>query len=358
MIRVCEPYLNGNELKYIEDCLKTNWISSQGKYVEEFEKGFAKYCECKHGVATTSGTTALHLALATLGIKKGDEVIIPTFTNVATMFAAMYCGAKPVLVDCEPDTYCIDVNKIEEKITKKTKCILPVHIYGHPCDMEPIIGLSLKYGLYIVEDAAEAHGAEYKGIKVGSLSHVGCFSFYSNKIITTGEGGMIVTLNEEIANRARLLKDLAHIHSKGYYHQEVGFNYRMTNTQAAIGLAQLENIDKYIMLRRNHAGLYSHHLEDIPGIRLPKEKEWAKNVYWMYGILVDNRDELMERLKDKGIETRPFFIPMHQQPFIKDNGSYPVADKVSNHGLYLPSGSNLSVEDIEYICDCIKEISK
>ena len=358
MIPVCEPYLRGNELLYIEDCLRTNWISSKGKYIQEFEEKFAAYCGCKYGVTTTSGTTALHLALATLNIGKGDEVIIPTFTNVATMFATMYTGAKPVLVDCDPLTFCIDANRIEEKITDETRCILPVHIYGHPCDMEPILELSMKYNLYVVEDAAEAHGAEYKGKKVGGLSHIGCFSFYANKIITTGEGGMLVTNNAELADRARLLKDLAHIHAKGFWHQEVGFNYRMTNMQAAIGLAQLEKIDDYIEKRRSIATLYNELLEDVNGIDLPIEKEWAKNVYWMYAIQTRNREELAIRLLEKGIETRPFFIPMHQQPMISDNGSYPIANEISKRGLYLPSGTGLPVKDIMYVCDSIKEIMK
>lgn len=368
MIPVCTPFIGEKELEYVVDCIKTNWISSKGKYVEEFEEKFAKYCGCKYGISTTSGTTALHLALASLGIKKGDEVIIPSFTMIATGFAVIYCGATPVLVDAEPETWNMNVEKIEEKITTKTKAIMPVHIYGHPCDMDPIMEVAQKYNLWVIEDAAEAHGAEYKGKKVGSIGHVGCFSFYANKIITTGEGGMVVTNDEKIAERARLLKDLAHSKERRFLHTDLGFNYRMTNIQASIGLAQLEKIDELIERRRSHAHLYNSLLKDVKGVSLPPEKKWAKNVYWMYSILIQDefgmsRDELMEKLKEKGIETRTFFIPLHQQPaFRKMNlfqgENYPIAEELSQKGLYLPSGSGLTTDQIEYVCRAIKQASK
>ena len=243
MIPVCVPFIGEEELKNVTDCVKTNWISSKGKYVEEFEKKFANYCGCKYGIATTNGTTALHLALVSLGVGKGDEVIIPSFTMIATMFAIIYCGAKPVLVDAERETWNIDVDKIEEKVTNKTKVIMPVHIYGHPCDMDVILKVAKKHNLYVVEDAAEAHGADYKGKKAGGIGNIGCFSFYANKIITTGEGGMVVTNDKEIAERAKSLKDLAFPKGKRIYlHSRVGYNYRMKNIHAAIWLAKFEKI--------------------------------------------------------------------------------------------------------------------
>lgn len=368
LIPVCEPLLGGKELEYVTDCLKTNWISSKGKYIGEFEQKFADYCGCKYGISTTNGTTALHLALASLEIGPGDEVIVPTFTMIATVFAIVYTGATPVLVDAEPETWNIDTTKIEERMTPRTKAIMPVHIYGHPCDMDPIMEIAERHNLYVIEDAAEAHGAEYKGRKTGGIGHVNCFSFYANKIITTGEGGMVVTNDEKIAEKARRLKDLAHSSGKRFLHTDIAFNYRMTNIQAAIGLAQFEEIDKFVEMRRAHAHLYNSLLKDIEGIRLPPEKEWAKNIYWMYSILIEDefdmsRDELMEKLMEKGIETRTFFIPVHQQPaFQKMNlfqgESYPVAEELSRKGLYLPSGSGLTTEQIEYICRTIKQIRK
>jgi len=369
MIPVCIPFIGEKELEYVVDCIKTNWISSKGKYVEEFEQRFAEYCGCKYGISTTSGTTALHLALASLGIGKGNEVIVPAFTMISSVFAVVYCGAKPVLVDAESETWNMDVNMIEEKITDRTKVIMPVHIYGHPCDMDPILEISEEHDLYVVEDAAEAHGAEYKGKKTGGIGDVGCFSFYGNKIITTGEGGMVVTNDKEVAERAMALKDLAFSKKRRFLHTDLGFNYRMTNIQAAIGLAQLEKIEELAERRRRNAHLYNNSLRNVKGIKLPIEKEWAKNVYWMYSIVVEedfgiSRDELMEKLKAKGIETRTFFIPMHQQPVFQEEmclfkgESYHVAEKLSKEGMYLPSSSGLKEDEINFICDAIKEMVK
>jgi len=366
MIPVCEPLLSSKELEYVADCLKTNWISSLGKYINEFEQRFAEYCGVKYGVSTTSGTTALHLALASLDIGKGDEIIVPAFTMVAPIFAILYTGARPVLVDCELETWNIDVAEIEKKITRNTRAILPVHIYGHPCDMDPILEIARKYNLYMIEDAAEAHGAEYKGKKVGGIGDVGCFSFYANKIITTGEGGMIVTNREEIAERARRLKDQAYSKERRFLHTDLGFNYRMTNIQAAIGLAQLERIDELVERRRKNARFYSHLLKEVEGVTLPPEKEWARNVYWMYGILIEDefgmsRDELAAKLKQNGVDTRTFFIPMHQQPAFKKLGlfegeSFPVSEELSRKGMYLPSGSGLREEEIEHVYNTLKKI--
>lgn len=368
MIPVCEPTLIGNEAKYVKDCLDTNWISSNGKYIEEFEDAFSKFCNTKYGVSCCNGTAALHLALKALGIGKGDEVIIPTFTMIATCNSVIYSGAKPVLVDSEAETWNIDHNKIEEKINKNTKAIMPVHIYGHPVDMDAIKKIAEKYHLDVIEDAAEGHGAEYKGKKIGSLSDVAAFSFYANKIITTGEGGMIVTNNEKIAEKAKSLRNHA-FGKPRFIHTEVGFNYRMTNIQAAIGLAQTENADKLVEARIRNAATYNKLLKNIKGLTLPPKKEWAKNVYWMYGVLIEddfglNMEEVREELMKSGVDTRAFFIPMHKQPaFIKEDelfpnihGSYPVSEQLSNKGLYLPSSSSLTEAQIREICEIIKSI--
>ncbi len=363
-IPICTPTLRGKEWKYLKECIDTNWISSKGKFINEFEKKFASYIGMKYGVTTTSGTTAIHLALASLGIKKGDEIIIPAFTMIGSVYPIIYCGATPVLVDSELETWNINVSKIEEKITRNTKAIMVVHIYGHPCDMDPIMGTAKKYNLFVIEDAAEAHGAEYKRKKVGSFGDISCFSFYANKIISTGEGGMLLTNDKKIYEKAKTLKDMAFIKERRFLHYEVGYNYRMTNMQAAIGLAQFERIDEYIEARRKNAKLYNNLLKDIEGITLPPEKKWAKNVYWMYSILINRdkfgmtRDELMKKLAEKGIETRPFFIPMHHQPVFRNMGlfngeNYPIAEKLSNEGLNLPSSSSLTKKEIENICDII-----
>jgi perosamine synthetase len=360
--------LKGKELEYLKGCIDTNWISSRGAYVEEFEKKFSEYCNCKYGITTTNGTSSIHLALASIGLKKDEEVIVPAFTMISSIFPIIYCGAKPVLVDCEPRTLTIDVNQIEENISEKTKAIMPVHIYGHPCDMDPILKIAKKHGLFVIEDAAEAHGAEYKGKKTGGLGDIGCFSFYANKIITCGEGGMMVTNNYVVAKNGVSLKDLSFEGEKGrvYLHSEVGFNYRLTNLQAAVGLAQFEHIDEFVEMRRRNAEIYGEFLKNIPGLRLPLEEEWAKNVFWMYSILVDpefgvNRDELIEELAKKGVETRPFFIPMNDQPVFKsmhlfEGEQYPVAESLSRKGLYLPSSSGLKREEIEYVCELITNI--
>lgn len=368
MIPVCEPTLKGNELKYVTDCIKTNWISSSGKYIKEFEEKFSDFCNVKYGVACSNGTTALHLALEVLGIGKGDEVIIPTFTMIATANAVIYAGAKPVLVDAEEETWNIDTDLIERKITKKTKAIMPVHIYGHPCDMNAINEIARKHNLKVIEDAAESHGAEYKGRRTGGLSDVASFSFYANKIITTGEGGMLVTNDRKTAERARLLRNHAFSEQR-FLHKELGFNYRMTNIQAAIGLAQMEYADELVNSRIKNAILYSSLLKKVKGITLPPKKDWAKNVYWMYAILIEKefgfgKEQVMANLLEKGVETRSFFYPMHKQPVYKKkdsrfpdtNGKYPVSEELFKKGLYLPSGSSLTKEQIKEVVEGIVEI--
>jgi perosamine synthetase len=368
MIPVCEPLLGGNEEKYVLDCLKSNWISSGGSYLKKFEEGFAEYCGVKHGIAVCNGTVALHLAYAALGIRPDDEVIMPTLTISSTVFATMYCGAKPVFVDVEADTWNMNPAQLEKKITKKTKAIVPVHMYGHPCDMDSIMSIARRHRIAVIEDAAEAHGAQYKDKMVGSFGKLSCFSFYSNKIITCGEGGMVLTNDDKLAAKCRAMKNLSFLPEKRFWHKDIGFNYRMTNIQAAIGLAQLEQIDEMITRRRYNASLYNQALSGIGGLVLPTERPDVRNVYWMYGIIVDksfgiSRDVLMKKLSDKGIETRTFFIPMHNQPVLKkrgiaDKGKYPISKRLGRDGFYLPSGSGLRPKDIEYITDVLKAIKK
>lgn len=364
IIPVCEPTLGGNELKYVTQAVETNWISSAGSFIRDFEARFAEICGVKYGIACANGTVAMHLAMATLGLEPEDEVIIPTFTMIATANAITYCGAKPVLVDMEPDYWQMDLNHVEAKITPRTKAIVPVHIYGHPTDMEPLRTLAAQHGIFVIEDAAESHGAEYKGRRTGGLGDAAGFSFYGNKIITTGEGGMVTTDNREIAQLAWNLRDHAFSHERHFWHKFVGFNYRMTNLQAAVGLAQVEQLEGFVAARRRNAAEYNCRLNGIPGIRTPSEAPWAKNVYWMYGILVDeraygmNRDQLRKVLADSGIETRTFFIPMHCQPVYwqqYQGERYPVAEDLCKRGFYLPSASSLTLEEIEYITGVIRD---
>ena len=366
-IPVSIPFLGEEEIKFVSEAVLNGEISGTfGKFLPKFEKEFADYCGCQYGVATSSGTTALHLAFAALGIGKGDEVLVATFTNMATFFAVHYQGAIPIPIDIESDTLNINPLLIEEKITKRTKAIIVVHIYGHPVDMDPIIEIAKKHKLFVIEDAAEAHGALYKNKKVGSLSDIACFSFYANKIITTGEGGMVVTNNKELADKARLLGSLAYGDKDGRFrHKTIGFNYRMSNVLAALGCAQLEKIEKIIDLKREIAAFYNANLLGVAEIQLPIEKSYAKNVYWMYHVILKGKAEnkrkiIMSELKEIGIETRESFIPYNlQSKEITDDvneNSCPVANYVGYNGLYLPSGPVLKNEQIEHICRSLKNI--
>lgn len=363
MIPIAEPCLGKKELDNAVQALESGWISSKGEFIEKFEQEFAKYCGRKYGVATSSGTTALHLALTALGIKKGDEVIVPDLSFIATANTVIYCNAKPVFIDSHPEYWCIDPNKIEEKITSKTKAIILVHLYGHPCNMDAIMNIAKHHDLYVIEDVAEAHGAEYKGKKVGSFGDISCFSFYGNKIITTGEGGMCLTNNEELAEKMRILRSHGMDPKKRYWHNLIGFNYRMTNIQAAIGLAQLVKINQFIEKKRQIADWYKKglkYLADQGMITLHPEMPWAKCVYWMYSILVEdkfriNRDELIRFLEERGIETRPFFYPMHVLPPYKTyDDTLNLSKSISLKGLNLPSSITLEKSEIDYIVDTVK----
>lgn len=359
-IPVSEPVLSGNEKRYVMDCIDSNWISSLGKYVERFEKNFAEFCGCKCGVAVANGTVALQLALTALGVKEG-EVIVPSLTFVATANAVKYVGARPVFADSERETWCISPKDVKKKVTEKTKAIIPVHLYGHPADMDTINEIAKQHNLFVIEDAAEAHGALYKGRHVGSLGDVSCFSFYGNKIITTGEGGMCVTDNKELADEMRFLKDHSMDPKKRYWHPKIGFNFRMTNIQAAIGVAQLEQIDKFIKKREEHERLYRGLLKDIKGISFQPKTGWASPVYWMHSVLIEkefgvSRDDVMKKLRAAGIDSRPFFYPNHVLPPYDTKEKLPVAEEIAAKGINLPSSVKLSEEDIKRICNEIKRL--
>ncbi len=362
-IPVCEPTLQGKELEYITDAVKSGWISSAGKYILDFEDKFSTYCGTKYGVSCANGTLAIHLALLAIGIKEGDEVILPSFTMIGSCNPIVQIGAIPVFIDSELKTWNMDPALIEEKITPKTKAIMVVHIYGHPVDMDSVLKIARKHNLIVIEDAAEAHGAEYKGKRAGSLGDIACFSFYANKIITTGEGGMVVTNNKNWMERAKKLRN--HFFDEPrFLHKEVGYNYRLTNPQAAMGLAQLERIEELVNARRRNAQLYNSLLKEVPGIILPTEESWAKNVYWMYGVVVDkpfpiSMPRLRVELEKRGIETRTFFIGMHKQPayaHLKVQGDFSNTEYLERNGFYLPSSSHLTEREIEYIANTIKQI--
>jgi perosamine synthetase len=361
---VAETRLVGNERKYLNDCIDSNWISSKGPFVRQFETEFARQAGCEFGIACANGTVALHLVLAALGIGPGDEVIVPAFTMIATANAVRYTGATIKLVDAEPEYLNVDVDLIEAAITPATKAIIVVHTYGHPAGMTRICELARKHNLELIEDAAEAHGAEYLDKRVGGFGRAGTFSFYANKIITTGEGGMVTTNDHEFANLAMRLRDHAFHPQRHFWHEYVGFNYRMTNMQAALGLAQTERIDQIVRARRQLADWYTSGLESVSGLQLPLEGAGAKSVYWMYGIRVHpafgcTRDELRLQLAQRGIETRSFFIPIHLQPVYFDTfrgARFAVAENLCQTGLYLPTHEKLLRRDAVWICDQIENI--
>jgi len=363
MIPVAEPDLRGNELKYVTECVETEWVSSLGKYVTAFEERMAAECSRRYGVSVCNGTAALHLALVVLGIGPGDEVIVPSLTFVATANAVAYTGAAPVFVDSEPTYWQMDPAALEALITPRTRAIIPVDLYGHPADMDAIHEIAQRHELYVIEDAAEAHGAAYKGRPCGSFGDLSCFSFYGNKVITTGEGGMVLMDNAEWYERARFLRDHAMSKTQRYYHPEIGYNYRLTNIQAALGLAQLERLDHFVERKRRNAAFYAERLAEVPGITGAPEAEWARNVYWMYSILVQDaygrsRDELMAALKERGVDTRPFFCAIHTMSSHPRDLSLPVAEDLSARGINLPSSTKLTEEQIAYICRQIHDLAR
>jgi perosamine synthetase len=375
MIPVNEPLIGEKEIEYVLDCLHTGWISSSGKYLDSFEQAWASYCGMRYGIAVSNGTTALQIAVACLGLQPDDEVIMPTFTIISCAQAVIYNGGIPVLVDSELRTWCMDISQLEAKITPHTRAIMPVHIYGHPVDMDPIISLAKQHGLLIIEDAAEAHGAEYlsgrdasNGVwcRCGSLGDISVFSFYANKLVTTGEGGMVLTDDSRIADHARSLRNLCFRRERRFYHTELGHNFRLTNLQAAIGLAQIERMPETILKKRWIGETYTRRLKHISSLQLPVEETWARQVYWMYGLVLDdstglNAVEFARLLLAEGIETRPFFLGMHEQPVFMNMGlfkgeKYPVAERIARQGLYLPSGLTLTEAQLDQVCQTVEKI--
>jgi perosamine synthetase len=362
-IPVAAPVFAGREKEYVADCMESGWISSSGKYVELFEAGFAEFCGVRHAIACCNGTVALHLALLALGVEEGDEVIVPTLTFVATANAVTYCGARPVFVDCEPKTWNLDPSLVEEKITPRTKGIMAVHLYGHPAEMDALRDIARRRGLFVLEDAAEAHGALYKGRRAGSLGDIAAFSFYGNKILTAGEGGMVVTDDDALAARARLLRGQGMDPERRYWFPVVGYNYRMTNLTAAIGLAQLEQSEWHLRRRQEVAVTYQRLLRGVAHVRWQAKCEWATNVFWMFTVILGDearisRDELMARLEGYGVETRPVFYPVHSLPPYRDASrgeEFPVAERLAARGLSLPTWAGLSPEDMEYVCEVLRE---
>jgi perosamine synthetase len=367
-IPVNEPVLGTSELAYVREAVETGWISSDGRFVGEFERAFAAFCGRRHGVAVCNGSAALEVATAAVNLQPGDEVILPTFTIIACAAAIIERGAIPVLVDSEPDTWNMDTHQIADRITPRTRAIMPVHIYGHPVDMDPLLELAGAHHLMVIEDAAEVHGAEYRGRRCGSLGDVSTFSFYANKIITTGEGGMLVTDDDALAERCRLHRNLCFQGPRRFVHQELGRNFRMTNLQAAVGVAQMERIEQSIAKKRWIGQSYTEHLQGIPGLLLPIERPWAKHVYWVYGLVLDDTvpfdaTEFARRLAARGVQTRPFFWPMHEQPVFRQMGlflneRYPVAERLARRGLYLPSGMALTESQLGHVCDAVRAVLK
>ncbi len=366
-IPVNEPLLEGNEEKYLVECIRSGWISSEGPFVKEFENKFSRQVNRMHGIAVSNGTAALDIAIEALGIGPGDEVIVPTFTIISCIGQIIRSGAKPILVDSDPDTWNMDVRQVESKISSHTKAIMIVHIYGLPVDIDPLLELAKQYNLKVIEDAAEAHGQTYKGKSCGSFGDISTFSFYPNKHVTTGEGGMTVTNDDDLAEHCRSLRNLCFQPEKRFVHERLGWNYRMTNIQAALGIAQLEQLSKFTTIKRQMGKKYAEQLGDIDTLQLPlPSTSYADNIYWVFGLVLEessacDAEMAMKQLAAKKVGTRPFFCPMHQQPVLNKMGlfrgeSYPVADRLYKQGFYIPSGMALTDEQIYRTCTAIREI--
>jgi perosamine synthetase len=365
MIPVSEPLLDERARAHVAEAMSSGWVSSEGPFIAEFERRWAGYCGVEHGISVCNGTAALQLAMEALQLPAGSEVILPSFTIISCVLAVLRAGCSPVLVDCEPDTWCLDVAEVADKITPRTRAIMPVHIYGHMADMVGLMELAGAHGLAVVEDAAEAHGAECHDRRAGGIGRLGCFSFYANKIVTTGEGGMVVTDDSKLAERTRSLRNLCFQRDRRFWHGGLGHNFRMTNVQAAIGLAQVEQIETHVARKRRMAAMYNERLGDVACLALPVERLGFKNVYWMYGIVLHENipfdaSELAARLGTLGIDTRPFFVGMHEQPALRERGlfageRYPTTERLSRRGLYLPSGLTLNEGQIETVCTAVRE---
>lgn len=368
-IPVNEPLLNGNEKKYLCECIDTGWISSEGPFVKEFEQKMSATVDRKYGVAVSNGTAALEVAVQALGIGESDEVIMPAFTIISCAMSVTKVGAIPVLVDSDLYTWNMNIQEIEAKITPKTKAIMMVHLYGLPVEADKVLTLAKKYNLKVIEDAAEMHGQTYNGRPCGSFGDISIFSFYPNKHITTGEGGMVVTDDEQLAERCRMLRNLCFKKDVRYIHDEISDNYRFTNLQAAVGLAQLERLDEFIIKKREMGRYYTEHLKDVKGLILPIERtNYADNIYWVYGLVLekdvpaDNR-LIQKLLAEEGIGSRVFFWCMHEQPVYQrqrlfENQKYPNAEYLARKGFYIPSGLALTEEQMEQVVDGVKNVMK
>jgi len=367
MIPVNEPLLDGNEKKYLAECIDTGWISSEGPFVGKFEARMATAVARRHGIAVCNGTAALETAVAALGLPPGAEVIMPTFTIVSCVAALVRRGCIPVLVDSDPFTWNMDVGQIEARITSRTEAIMVVHTYGLPVDMDPVLDLAKRYGLKIIEDAAEMHGQTYKGRPCGSFGDLSVFSFYPNKHITTGEGGMVLTDDDVLAERCRALRNLCFQSKKRFLHEELGYNFRMTNLQAAVGVAQLERLAEFVARKRRMGRFYTERLKSVEGLELmPAQMPYADNIYWVYGVLLKDEvpfdaEEAMRRLGGTGIGTRPFFWPMHEQPVFRDMGlfvneRYPVAERLARRGFYIPSGMALTPGRMAVVGEAVRNM--
>lgn len=369
-IPVARPYLSGNEAKYAHEAVLAGELSGNfGKYISQFENNFARYSGVQYGISMNNGTTALHAAVAALGIGSGDEVLVQTLTNMATFFAVCYTGAKPVAIDVEPETGNMNPNLLEEKITPNTKAIIVVHLYGHPVDMDPVNAIAKKYNLIVIEDAAQAHGAKYKGRTCGSLGDLACFSFYANKIITTGEGGMVITNDKLLADKVNAIHSLSYGPAENrFMHEAVGFNYRMSNVIAAIGCAQLETVASVIQMKKQMVKNYIAGLSDIEGLQLPIQKDYADSVYWMYHVVLEGRwsgqrKVITSKLKELGIETRDSFVPFNRQKIFIDRGwvkesDCPVANRIGDNGFYLPSGPVFQPGEQERVIEAVRKLMK
>lgn len=366
MIPVNEPLLDGNEARYLQECIATGWISSEGPFVERFEAEMAARVGRRYGVAVTNGTAALEAAVVALGLGPGDEVILPTFTIISCAAAVVRAGATPVVVDCDPVTWNMDVGQVADRITPRTRAIMAVHIYGLPVDMDPLLALAERHGLRIIEDAAEMHGQTHRGRPCGSFGDLSVFSFYPNKHVTTGEGGMILTDDPALAERCRSLRNLCFQPGRRFVHEELGWNLRMSNLQAAVGVAQLERLDEFVARKRRMGRRYTELLAEVPGLQLPlPATDYAENIYWVYGVVLDDAlpfdaEEAMARLRRLGVGTRPFFWPMHEQPVFRRMGLFagerhPVAERLARRGFYLPSGLALTDQQIEQAAQALQE---
>jgi perosamine synthetase len=367
MIPVSEPLIDSNVLPLVRECIETGWISSEGRFIREFEDKWAAYCGVSHGVAVANGTCALQIAMRALELPPGSEVILPSFTIISCAIAILEADCVPVLVDVEADTWNMNLDQVERKITTRTGAIMPVHMFGHPVDMPRLMDIARRHDLRVVEDAAESHGAVIDQRKVGGIGDMGCFSFYANKIITTGEGGMVVTNDMAYAERLRSLRNLCFRPDRRFLHTKIGHNYRLTNLQAAVGVAQVDRVERHISHKRWMSERYSKGLAGLP-VSLPVERDGVRNVYWMYGLVLDDAVpfdavEFARRLRERGIDTRPLFLGMHEQPVLQERGffggeSFPVTERLARRGLYLPSGLTLTADQIDKVCDVVRCVLK